>query len=275
MTVGTVEEAIRLLREDPVERQRLVDAYYEPDPASCARAFAASDEFAEVCRLAGPLAGRRVLDLGAGNGIASYAFARAGARVTALEPDPSPVVGHGAIRLSCAGLPVEVVDSFGEQLPFPDGAFDLVYARQVLHHARDLDAMLRECARVLRPGGLFLACREHVVDDEAQLREFLAGHPIHRLVGNEHAYSLPRYQAAIRGAPLRLLRTLGQYRSIINAFPECRSRAALRRLWRHWLWRKYSLAGPILGLFPGVRDRLNARRAAFAGRLFTFVARRA
>ncbi len=207
MKPGTVEEAIRLLREDPVERERLVDAYYEPDPVTAARAFAASAEFAAVRRICGPLDGRELLDLGAGNGIASYAFARAGARVTALEPDPSELVGHGAIRLSCAGLPVEVVDAFGEKLP-------------------------------------------------------------------EHAWPLPRYLAAIRGAPLDPVKVLGHYDSVINAFPETRVPADLRRLFRRWLWRKYSVAGPLLGLFPSVRARLGARRAAFPGRLFTFVARK-
>lgn len=39
-------------------------------------------------------------------------------------------------------------------LPFPDGAFDVVYAHQVLQHLRERDAALREMLRVLRPGGL-------------------------------------------------------------------------------------------------------------------------
>jgi SAM-dependent methyltransferase len=40
------------------------------------------------------------------------------------------------------------------QLPFPDAAFDVVYAHQVFQHLRAPDAALREALRVLRPGGL-------------------------------------------------------------------------------------------------------------------------
>ncbi len=49
------------------------------------------------------------------------------------------------------------VDTFdGINLPYSDGQFDLVYSRQVLEHVRHPDALVREVARVLRPGGLFL-----------------------------------------------------------------------------------------------------------------------
>lgn len=268
----TVEEAIHHLRRDPRNAQLLRDTYYDPDPLTAARAYAASAEFAALGPLVGELRGRRVLDVGAGNGIASHAFAAAGARVVALEPDPSPVVGFGAIRVACAGLPVEVVGSYGERLPFADGAFDLVFARQVLHHALDLDAMLRECARVLRPGGRFVACREHVADDEAQLRAFLAAHPIHQLVGCEGAHPLPRYLAAVRGAGLVERAVLGPYDSMVNAFPEVRTEAELRALPARWVRRKYGLLGPLLGLFPAVVERVRRRRSGAPGRLYTIAA---
>jgi SAM-dependent methyltransferase len=148
--------------------------------------------------------------VGAGTGIASYAFARSGAReVVALEPDPSDVIGQGAIRRLVGALPIVVEGGWGEALPFADGRFDLVYLRQVLHHARDLDALVRECARVAAPGGVVIATREHVVDDERQLAEFLATHPVHRLAGGEHAFALPAYVAAFRRAGLAPLRVLG------------------------------------------------------------------
>ena len=238
----TTEEAVLFLRRDPAEAENLRDAYLDGDVPGAARRFAASAEFAEALALVRGVEGKSLLDVGAGTGIASWAFASAGARrVVALEPDPSDVVGQGAIRSLGRGDVIEIVGAWGEKLPFPDGEFDAVYARQVLHHARDLAALVRECARVLRPGGRLLACREHVVDDEAQLREFLASHPIHRLAGGEHAYPLERYVGAIEEAGLRLEKILGPggsqlslSRSFAGSTGACsvRSRHGSRTSWR-------------------------------------------
>lgn len=47
-----------------------------------------------------------------------------------------------------------------EELPFEDGSFDLVLGHAVLHHVMDVEAGLRECLRVLRPGGRLLFAGE-------------------------------------------------------------------------------------------------------------------
>ena len=149
-----------------------------------------------------------VLDVPAGNGIATYALAKAGFDVVAVEPDPSPSVGRGAIAstLAARGLPARIVAAFGENLPFETGSFDVVYVRQGLHHAHDLSAMLREYARVLRRGGLLLGCREHVVDNyETSLRDFLASQVDHQLYGGEHAFTLADYRCTCAGAGLTMI----------------------------------------------------------------------
>ena len=227
-----LDDAVRQLRAEPAFADLVRDAYLGRDVADSARRFAASGEFAEVRALLGTALRRAVVaDLGAGTGIASHAFLAHGAtRAVALEPDPSDEVGQGAIRRLPGGEAIEIVAAYAERLPLANASTDIVYARQVLHHTRDLAAALRECARVLRPGGIFLACREHVVDDDTQLQRFLAEHPVHRLAGGENAYSLARYEGAITGAGLRLERTLGPWDSVINAFPAVRSGAELREL---------------------------------------------
>jgi SAM-dependent methyltransferase len=117
------------------------------------------------------------------------------------------------------GLPIKVVQEAGERLPFADQSFAAVHARQVLHHAADLDAMVREVARVLRSGGRVLATREHVVDDEEQLEAFRVNHSLHFLYGGENAYPLAGYLKAFENAGLTLQRSWGPFETILNFYP--------------------------------------------------------
>jgi SAM-dependent methyltransferase len=218
----TWEEAVIWLKAQPdPEHRELVRASYFDDPLlDAAERYHASTEWEAVRALVGS-SGGRALDVGAGRGISSFALATDGWEVTALEPDPSEMVGAGAIR-HLAALPdvsIEVVEDWGEALPFHDSTFDLVYGRQVLHHARDLRTLCAEMGRVLKPGGLFLATREHVIFRDRDLAVFLGRHPLHRLYGGEHAYHLREYRRAIERAGIRLLRVLNPWASDINLFP--------------------------------------------------------
>lgn len=216
----TWEQAVQWLREQPEQQELVRDCYYDDPLLEAAKRFAANDEWKAVAKL---LAGKRgqALDLGAGRGISSYALAAEGWQVTALEPDPSEIVGAQAIRSLAreSGLPIKVVQGIAEEMDFGEGLFDLVYTREVLHHARDLNEMCRQAARALKPGGLFLACREHVISTREDLKTFLTIHPLHKLYGGENAYLLDEYLSAIRSAGLRVLNVYGSYDSIINYFP--------------------------------------------------------
>ncbi|MBI2710037.1 MAG: class I SAM-dependent methyltransferase [Actinobacteria bacterium] len=271
----TTEAAIDLLRHDPAFAPTISSMYLDEDVAAAAARFARSGEFSEVVDLlGGSLEGRRVLDLGAGTGVASAAFVKAGAKeVIAVEPDPSGLVGHGALRRHCDDLPVAVVSALGERLPLADGSVDVVYCRQVLHHMTDLDEALRECGRVLRPGGAFLATREHVVDDPGQLEEFLRAHPVHQLAGGEGAYSLDEYERAVRGAGLTIRRTFGPWDCVINAFPTVEDPAELRRVPSITLAARFGRLGAVMGRAPAVRQATwRWLRRAKPGRLYSFLA---
>jgi hypothetical protein len=74
-------------------------------------------------------------------------------------------------------------------------------------------------ARVLKPGGTFLATREHVIFRDADLTTFLAEHPLHWLYGGEHAYRLREYKDAIKGAGIRLTRVINPWASAVNLYP--------------------------------------------------------
>jgi len=214
------EDAVRWYRAQPGNEQAIRDNFFDLPVKDAAKRFAVGEEFAELVRLLGPGERKYLLDLGAGNGISAYAFAQHGWQVSALEPDPSEEVGAGAIRgLAEAGLSIDVVPEWGEKLPFDDASFDVVHARQVLHHANDLAQMVAETFRVLKPGGRAIYTREHVVDDDRQLAAFLRDHPLQHLYGGEHAYSVPQYLGAMQQAGFNLLGTWGPFDSIINYFP--------------------------------------------------------
>jgi len=216
----TWSQAVQTLRENP-EQEALVKACYYDDPLQVAAdRFWRSLEWKLIADYL-PKAPGDALDLGAGRGISSYALARDGWRVTALEPDPSPLVGAEAIRslVSETGLPIHVVSDYSETLPFQDGSFDLVHCRQVLHHAQDLLQTCLEIGRVLKPGGMMIATREHVISKPQDLQTFLDQHPLHHLYGGENAFLLRDYTKAIRSGGLTLVRTLAPFDSAINFFP--------------------------------------------------------
>lgn len=225
------EDAVLWLKNRP-DQAELVRACFFDDPLpEAADRYWHSDEWAEVrTYLIGP---GRALDIGAGRGISSFALARDGWRVTALEPNPSAEVGAGAIRALnvAAKLDIEIVEVFGEKLPFDDATFDLVYARQALHHAQDLRQLCREAARVLRRGGRFVATREHVLSRMEDLPEFQKEHPLHHLYGGENAYLLAEYVEAIEQAGIRLATVLNSIESDINLHPQNRNdaRTKIRR----------------------------------------------
>ena len=275
----TLDEAILWLRADRSSAGLVADSYLGRDVAASADRFLRSAEFAEVKRLLGPMLHHAVVaDIGAGTGIASYALHKSGAsRVFAVEPDMSDEVGRGAIgRLrEETSTPIEILDGWGEELPLPDDSIDVVYSRQVLHHAADLERFMSEAARVLRPGGVLLACREHVVDNDSQKKAFLDSHPVHRLAGGENAFSLPQYLAAIAASGLGLSALLGPWDSVINAFPAVRSADELADYPARRLEARFGSLGRGVSRLPGASALVWWRiRRPRPGRMYSFLCSR-
>lgn len=276
-TLGSWEEAVRWLLAQPEHRVLCEACYYDRPALGAAQRFWASDEWTAL-RAYMPREHGAALDVGAGMGVASYALARDGWCTVALEPDASDLVGAGAIRRLAAesGLAIEVAQEWGESLPFADASFDLVHARQVLHHARELPRFCRELHRVLKPGGLLLATREHVISSAAQLPAFLANHPLHSLYGGENAFTLASYLEAMQSAGLRVEQQLGPLQSVVNYAPftesslvdEIARRAA--KIPAGGAVARALLAPPWRRAALGLLSKLDRR----PGRLHTFVARR-
>ena len=261
------EASVRWLKSQP-EQAELVRACFYDDPLrAAADRYYLTPEWSAVRSLIGPARGR-ALDIGSGRGISAYALARDGWQTTALEPDKSEEVGAGAIRQLAAetGIPINVVETWGEDLPFEAESFDLVHCRAVLHHARDLKQLCREVARVLKPNGTLIATREHVLSRREDLQAFLDSHPLHHLYGGENAYLLNEYTSAITAAGITLIKVLNPLESDINLFPMS------RQDYKAHLARRIFLATP--SLIPDCVLSWAGRFQDIPGRIYSFLGKK-
>lgn len=111
----------------------------------------------------GDLEGRRVLDVGCGEGPNSALLAILGAKVTGVDLSAGALdVARARATLEGVAKQCTFVCSPMETAPIPDGSCDAVFCDAILHHLLDdLDGAMRRLMRFLRPGGVFL-CIEPV-----------------------------------------------------------------------------------------------------------------
>lgn len=109
--------------------------------------------FQRLLEYAGDLQGKRVLDLGCGNGWSAAAYAKRGAIVAGVD------ISAESVRMAKASLEKQTVGNHlslqvmaAEQLGYVSECFDYVFGVALLHHT-DLSKSLPEVGRVLRPGG--------------------------------------------------------------------------------------------------------------------------
>jgi 2-polyprenyl-3-methyl-5-hydroxy-6-metoxy-1,4-benzoquinol methylase len=91
------------------------------------------------------LRGRRVLDLGCGNGCYTKEMAQRAQSVIGVDLELSNLISFQ--------VPIPRLLGVGEKLPFSSLSFDIVTMIEVLEHTTDDRAVLGECHRILRPGG--------------------------------------------------------------------------------------------------------------------------
>ena len=99
-------------------------------------------------------AGGSVLEVGCGMGTMAINWAREGARVTAVDLNPTSVA-QTKRRFELESTDAEIREADGRELPFDDASFDYAYSWGVLHHSPELQRSLDELLRVVRPGGGF------------------------------------------------------------------------------------------------------------------------
>ena len=223
MSEMTVAEVIAQWRKDPDKKTLIHYLYYGENVWENALRFQQSAEFRSVLSIAhqyGKTTGN-VLDMGGGNGIATLAWHNEGYQATLLEPDSSDIVGFNALAPALRErniTSVSIYEGIAEDTTFMDDEFDIVYCRQVLHHIPNLPKLMREVRRILKPDGVFIATREHVISKKDDLQEFWDNHDLHRYTGGEYAYLESEYIQALYDE-FSSVEVIRYYDDVINYYP--------------------------------------------------------
>ncbi len=158
---------------------------------------------------------RSVLDVGSGGGQVAVLLAgrRPDARITGLDFSPEQVA-RATRRARALGDRVHFVVGSALEIPFPTASFDAVYSVASIKHWTDPRRGLEQCARVLRPGGLFFVvegdrgCR---LDDARRfVNRWRLPSPVRRIAlpmfhtwVTGQAFDLDDARALVAGLPLR------------------------------------------------------------------------
>jgi SAM-dependent methyltransferase len=106
----------------------------------------------ELCEAMDLKAGAKVLDVAAGNGMASLAAGRRWCDVTSTDYVPS-LLERGKARAAAEGMTMEFMEADAEKLPFGDNSFDVVLSTFGVMFTPNQDKAASELLRVCRPKG--------------------------------------------------------------------------------------------------------------------------
>ena len=164
-----------------------------------APAFKEEQTLKRISQALGPAPVGRVLEIACGPGIVAEAIAPLVAELVCLDATPE-MLALAEARLEKSGLTnVTFRQAFAEALPFGDAEFDVIVTRLSFHHFDDIQAVLGECRRVLRPHGRLVAADivSSANGEESALHNALEQlrDPTH-----VHMFSRPECLAALRAA---------------------------------------------------------------------------
>jgi SAM-dependent methyltransferase len=125
----------------------------------------------------GDVHGLDVVELGCGTAYCSAWLARRGAHVVGVDPTPAQLETARRMQEEF-GLEFRLVQAFGEDVPLPDGSFDLVHSEYGASIWADPYKWIPEAARLLRPGGRLVFLRNSTLSmlcapDVGQIEERL------------------------------------------------------------------------------------------------------
>lgn len=153
--------------------------------------------------------GKRVLDVGCGNGYVLRHYAREGAETVGVDITQR-AVDICTLRFAHENLWGSFEVANAEHLPFDDDTFDCVCSMGVLHHVPDTEQAVREIHRVLKPGGRLIVMLYHRDSAEywfsMRLRSALQGKPIQQVVNEFDGVGNPKGDVYSKTEMAHLLR---------------------------------------------------------------------
>ena len=138
----------------------------------------------------------RVLDAGCGGGGMPLSMAEEADAVVGIDPAPRFQSAGVTLGRERAMRNLKFAQADGMFLPFRTGTFDLVLSHAVIEHVADAPLYLRECARVLAPGGhVYLSTAPYLSFAGAHLPRLKLQLPLHLLLGRRAAFATFRFLA--------------------------------------------------------------------------------
>lgn len=115
----------------------------------------ATRHFGRDSRSLKPFAGLSIADVGCGGGLLCEPMARLGAQVTGIDPLPESI-DVAQRHATDQGLAIRYLAGEAADLAKAGESFDVVVSMEVIEHVPDVSAFIRDCAAILKPGGLLL-----------------------------------------------------------------------------------------------------------------------
>ncbi len=102
-----------------------------------------------------PLAGLDIADIGCGGGLLCEPISRLGANITGVDPSDKNI-SVASLHARQMGLGINYLQTSVEALAEAGQTFDVVLAMEVLEHVADVSSFMQACAKILKPGGIFI-----------------------------------------------------------------------------------------------------------------------
>ncbi len=165
-------------------------------------------EWPDLLDLIGPVAGRRILDLGCGDArTGRELLARGAASYLGVEPSVNMAGAAHALLHGTAGT---VVQATIEEWGYPTAAFDLVLSRLALHYVEDVATAFRRVFGALVPGGRFVFSVEHPVITSCD-RAYPAGTQRQGWIVDDYHVQGRRVTTWLGGEVVKYHRTVEEY----------------------------------------------------------------